>query len=237
MVRILSIACGLVAAASLLPWTAPPAFAQAKAAAESNAAARKTPHWTPPKTAWGHPDLEGIWTTDDMRGVPMSRPPQFGDAHATSPTRSSPRARSSATRARDIDNARTGTFRNEEGIARLRLHLDGDRSARRPRAGADGRRHGPGRALQGSFGVGPWEKVQDFSLYDRCITRGADRLVHAGGLRQRRAHRPDAGLGGHQLRDGARHARHPARQPSAARPGHPALDGRLARRTARATRW
>jgi hypothetical protein len=27
--------------------------------------------------------------------------------------------------------------------------------------------------LQGSFGVGPWDKVQDFSLYDRCITRGA----------------------------------------------------------------
>ncbi len=26
---------------------------------------------------------------------------------------------------------------------------------------------------QGSFGVGPWNKVQDFSLYDRCITRGA----------------------------------------------------------------
>ena len=26
---------------------------------------------------------------------------------------------------------------------------------------------------QGSFGLGPWEKVQDFSLYDRCITRGA----------------------------------------------------------------
>jgi hypothetical protein len=26
---------------------------------------------------------------------------------------------------------------------------------------------------QGSFGVGPWEKVQDFGLYDRCITRGA----------------------------------------------------------------
>ena len=25
---------------------------------------------------------------------------------------------------------------------------------------------------QGTFGVGPWEKVQDFSLYDRCITRG-----------------------------------------------------------------
>jgi hypothetical protein len=29
------------------------------------------------------------------------------------------------------------------------------------------------RAPQGSFGVGPWEKIEDFSLYDRCITRGA----------------------------------------------------------------
>jgi hypothetical protein len=30
-----------------------------------------------------------------------------------------------------------------------------------------------GRGGGGTFGVGPWEKVQDFSLYDRCITRGA----------------------------------------------------------------
>ena len=30
------------------------------------------------KTPWGHPDLEGIWTTDDMRGIPMSRPAQYG---------------------------------------------------------------------------------------------------------------------------------------------------------------
>ena len=29
------------------------------------------------------------------------------------------------------------------------------------------------RVQGGSFGVGPWEKIQDFSLYDRCITRGA----------------------------------------------------------------
>ena len=27
-------------------------------------------------------------------------------------------------------------------------------------------------ADRGSFGVGPWEKIEDFSLYDRCITRG-----------------------------------------------------------------
>ncbi|HEY9463340.1 MAG TPA: hypothetical protein VIR54_09645, partial [Vicinamibacterales bacterium] len=55
-----------------------PASAQAKGSAEALAAKRVNPHWKAPRTPWGHPDLEGIWTTDDMRGVPMSRPQQFG---------------------------------------------------------------------------------------------------------------------------------------------------------------
>ena len=169
--RILLTACGLAAAVSLLPWTAPPAFAQAKAAAESSAAARKNPHWTPPKTAWGHPDLEGIWTTDDMRGVPMSRPQQFGDRMYLTDEEFAARAKQRNT-ARAVDNARTGTFRNEEGSRDFGYTSmvidppDGRVPALTAKARARPR-------LQGSFGVGPWEKVQDFSLYDRCITRGA----------------------------------------------------------------
>jgi circadian clock protein KaiC len=46
-----------------------PARAQARGSAEASAAASANPRWTPPKLAWGHPDLEGIWTSDDMRGV------------------------------------------------------------------------------------------------------------------------------------------------------------------------
>src|SRR6476620_1713810 len=52
--------------------------APAKGSAEASAAVITNPKWTPPKMSWGHPDLEGIWTSDDMRGVPMARPPQFG---------------------------------------------------------------------------------------------------------------------------------------------------------------
>jgi hypothetical protein len=55
-----------------------PAAAQAKGSAEAAAAKRVDPHWKTPRTAWGHPNLEGIWTTDDMRGVPMSRQQQYG---------------------------------------------------------------------------------------------------------------------------------------------------------------
>ena len=74
---------------------AEPSGAQAKGSAEASAAAVVNPKWKAPKLAWGHPDLEGIWTSDDMRGVPMSRPPQTAPA-AFSPTRSSPRAPASA---------------------------------------------------------------------------------------------------------------------------------------------
>ncbi len=34
--------------------------------------------WTPPKTSWGDPDLQGTWTSDDLRDVPFERPAQFG---------------------------------------------------------------------------------------------------------------------------------------------------------------
>ncbi len=35
--------------------------------------------WTPPKTSWGDPDLQGTWTSDDQRDVPFERPAQFGN--------------------------------------------------------------------------------------------------------------------------------------------------------------
>src|SRR5215471_9778215 len=60
--------------------TALPAFAQAPKpapAAPKAPAAAKT--WTPTKTPWGDPDLQGTWTSDDCIGTPLNRQPQFGD--------------------------------------------------------------------------------------------------------------------------------------------------------------
>jgi hypothetical protein len=158
----------LAACAVLGP--AGPAAAQAKGSADAQAAKRSNPQWKVPRTAWGHPDLEGIWTTDDMRGIPMSRPAQFGTrAYLTDEEFASRATQRRA--ARDFDDARTGTFRNEEGSRDFSYTSmvidpsDGRIPALTPTAAARPNR-------QGTFGVGPWEKVQDFSLYDRCITRG-----------------------------------------------------------------
>lgn len=51
------------------------AFLVAVAAAASNAAAQD---WTSPRTPWGDPDLQGIWTYE-VSTTPMERPEAYGD--------------------------------------------------------------------------------------------------------------------------------------------------------------
>ena len=46
--------------------------------AETTAAAYVDKRWRAPRTSWGHPSFEGVWSTDDLRGVPMSRPAKIG---------------------------------------------------------------------------------------------------------------------------------------------------------------
>jgi hypothetical protein len=161
----------LTACLLLAPSAAVPAAAQAKGSSEASAAKRTNPQWKAPRTAWGHPDLEGIWTTDDMRGVPMSRPAQFGTRMYLTDEEFAARAKQRQT-ARQIDDARAGTFRNEEGsrdFGYTSMVIDPP-DGRVPALTAAARARP---RTQGSFGVGPWEKISDFSLYDRCITRGA----------------------------------------------------------------
>ena len=35
--------------------------------------------WRSPRNEWGHPNLEGTWTSDSVHGVPRDRPARFGD--------------------------------------------------------------------------------------------------------------------------------------------------------------
>jgi hypothetical protein len=149
---------------------APPTWAQAKGSAEASAAVFVNPKWAAPKLPWGHPDLEGIWTSDDMRGVPMLRPPQFGTRRHLTDQEFAARAQERAA-ARKVDNARTGTFRNEEGtrdFGYTSLVIDPP-DGRIPALTADARARP---AVRGTSGLGPFDTIDDFSLWDRCVTRG-----------------------------------------------------------------
>jgi hypothetical protein len=150
--------------------TADPVGAQAKVSAEASAAAHVNPKWAPPKLAWGHPDLEGIWTSDDMRGVPTARPKEYGTNRFLTDEQFAARM-SERAEARKVDDARTGTFRNEEGSRNFGYTslLIEPADGRFPALTADARNRP---APRGTGGVGPFNTIDDFSLWDRCITRG-----------------------------------------------------------------
>src|SRR3974390_993178 len=46
-------------------------------AAAQQPAANK--NWTPPKTPWGEPDLQGIWPLNHLIATPFQRPERFGN--------------------------------------------------------------------------------------------------------------------------------------------------------------
>ena len=49
--------------------------------AAKTATASKT--WKQPETPWGDPDLQGVWPSQNMIGVPMERDPKSGDARCS----------------------------------------------------------------------------------------------------------------------------------------------------------
>jgi len=63
----------LMSIAAFIALTSGPAIGQ------NSKAAPGAKNWTPPKTPWGDPDLQGTWTDDDCIGTPMNRPANFGD--------------------------------------------------------------------------------------------------------------------------------------------------------------
>jgi hypothetical protein len=137
--------------------------------AEITAAAVVDPHWQVPRTSWGQPSFEGVWSTDDLRSVPLNRPARFGARDTLNEEEFRERA------ARD-EAGRTGPgdfLQHEWGIRTFgytSLVID-------PPTGQTPALTPAGEALaatrnRGTFGPGPFDSLEDFTLYDRCITRG-----------------------------------------------------------------
>ena len=129
--------------------------------------------WTVPKTPWGHPDLEGTWTSDGAIGIPLARPDQFaGRAELTEEEFAAKVKRDEQTRVR-AENA-VGSFRSDnawlvKSFRQTSLIVDGDGKIPPLTPEAEKRRATRDR---GTFGEGPFDKPEDFTNYDRCITRG-----------------------------------------------------------------
>jgi hypothetical protein len=141
--------------------------------AERKAAAYNDRKWSAPKTSWGHPSLQGTWSTDDMRGIPFERPQDLGTREFLTELEFVERAKRQQAGSDHAANVETfhrvawGT--RSFGFSSLVVEPPNGRT---PSLTADGRARAAAAAGNGSFGPGPFDTFEDFSLYDRCIARG-----------------------------------------------------------------
>jgi hypothetical protein len=162
----------VLASAQLVPQQQAEPTALRSVPAETTAAAYVDKGWRAPRTSWGHPSLEGVWSTDDLRGVPMNRPERFGTRESLTHDEFLERARTDEG-GRDFA-VNVGTFlRHEFGVRSFgysSLVVDPP-NGQMPKLTPHGEALAATR-VRGTFGPGPFDKLDDFSLYDRCITRG-----------------------------------------------------------------
>ena len=141
--------------------------------------------YSAPRTPWGHPDLQGVWTSDDARTVPLQRPAELGDRRTLTEDEFNARKQRDDETRGDVKVA-AGTFVGEVGTRSLRQTslvvspANGRVPARTPAADQ--------RMAALAKGVNPllprsWE---DRSLFERCISRGplaALPTLYGNGLR------------------------------------------------------
>ncbi len=150
--------------------------------AELTAAANADSTWQTPRLSWGHPNLEGTFTSRDMSGIPMERPEQFGERASLNEEEFQQRAGGGPS---GLAALRAGE--EFEGEERLQLSaLDSSEvgtrffgyssyviepaNGRVPALTAEGQQRQT--AFRGGQSNGPYFTTRNFSYYDRCITRG-----------------------------------------------------------------
>lgn len=148
--------------------------------AEETAAAASDPDWQAPRTAWGDPDLQGTFTSRDMSDISMTRPEEYGMRRQLTQQELRERVSgeggglSQLVSSQDnegrlqlsaLDSAETGT-RTFGYTSYIIEPADGQM----PALTEAGQRMQENRRSGQS--TGPFYTMEDFSYYDRCITRG-----------------------------------------------------------------
>src|SRR6187200_1589228 len=145
----------------------------------------KAVEYTAPRTPWGDPDLQGVWSSDDLENVPMSRPAQFKELYLDD-TQFAARQAQVDRGAKQRDTSAESSFRFDYArrtFPQTRLIVD-PADGRLPAIKVNAQER---QMPRGTYGPGPLNSWEDFSLYERCITRGIAgsilRVIYGNGNR------------------------------------------------------
>jgi hypothetical protein len=135
---------------------------------------KPTKGFVQPKTPWGDPDISGVWTSDAALGIPRERDAKYAGRPFLSDEEYNEAHKADEQRRVAGENA-VGAFRNDgawktKSYRQTSLVIEPE-DGRTP-AFTDKAQERAATRDRGSFGEGPFDSPLDFTLYDRCITRG-----------------------------------------------------------------
>lgn len=136
----------------------------------------KAQHWKAPKTAWGDPDLRGMWPLDSVGRTPMQRPEALGDkawlTDAEFEAAKKAAAESAQGYAREDAANKIGAghwFEWGEPLRQTSLIMEPANGRIPPLTPAG---EAKSKAMRSSWSQTVFEGIEDFNSLDRCITRG-----------------------------------------------------------------
>jgi hypothetical protein len=138
--------------------------------------------WSAPKTAWGDPDLRGMYPLDQVGRTPMQRRPQHGDRLLMTEEEYrqalSSAAEVEAGADREDANNQLGQgnwFEYGTALRQTALVVEPAETGRIPEMTAEGKRRQ--QFMKSSWNGEVFENLADFNSLDRCITRGMPAMM------------------------------------------------------------
>ena len=143
-------------------------------------------NWTAPRTPWGDPDLQGNYTNKYETSTPFERPKEFEGRRMEDITAAelaaaiARRQEDTLARAKYFGGDPEGKIGNSAEFRDIYEITKGSRpwfvidpqDGKIPPILPEARARIAAAPRTGSFGTGPFNSHEDFSLWDRCITRG-----------------------------------------------------------------
>lgn len=135
------------------------------------------PNYQPKKTAWGDPDMRGLWPIDSLGGLPLQRTAEQGnrvfltDEEYAKREAAMEKSRNAAANETKANKLGMGNWVEMTGAGRRTSLLISPANGRLPELTEEGkRRNAAGRSSWVKGQTYDW--VDDFDSWDRCVTRG-----------------------------------------------------------------
>ena len=128
--------------------------------------------WTPPKTPWGEPDLQGIWPLNHLIATPLQRPEKYGERRFLTEEELAAAKKTADARNKRFESGAIPQADSGTQVMNLTSLISEPANGRFPELTPLGKElyakmHGSYKPQQTIF-----DTPDDFDSWDRCITRG-----------------------------------------------------------------